>query len=60
MLAAIGFDDEPRLVTNEIRDIRPNGHLAPEFRLRELPVAQDAPQPMFRVRHIVAEVSRPV
>ena len=39
VLPAVRLDDEARVVTNEIRDIRPNRHLPAEFRLRELAVA---------------------
>lgn len=59
MLAAIRFDDEPGLEAEEIRDIRPDWHLPPEFRPRKLAVAQDAPQPVFGIGHGVAKAARP-
>jgi len=59
MLPAIRFDDEARFVADEIRDIRPDWHLAAELRLRELAVTQDAPQPMFRICHRMAKAASP-
>ena len=60
VLPAISLNDEARFEAHEIRNIWPNGHPPAELRPLELPVAQDAPQPVLCVSHVVAEVSRTV
>lgn len=42
VLAAIGFDDQPRAVAGEVRDIVPDRHLPAKARLRER-AAQERP-----------------
>jgi len=55
MLAAVGLNDEARIVANEIRDVWPDRNLTPEFRSSELPIAKDAPQRMLGIGHGVAQ-----
>ncbi len=59
MLTAVRLDDEMCVITNEVRDIRPDWHLPPELRPGELAIAQNAPEPMLGVGHVVAEVTSP-
>ena len=48
MLPAIGLDDQPRIVANEIGNERPDRGLAPKFERAETPVAQHVPETPFR------------
>lgn len=51
MLAAIGFKDELGFETNEIRDIRADGKLAPELMALQPTAPQHAPERLLRICH---------
>ena len=57
MLAAVCFDNETRLIADEICDIRTDENLTPELCASELAVAQDAPKRVLCVRHVMAKVT---
>ena len=50
MLAAVQFDDEPALLTDEICDIGSDGNLSAELEAVELAVAHMPPDDRFRIR----------
>jgi hypothetical protein len=49
VLAAIGFDDQPCFVTNEVGDERTNRLLSSEFGAVELRAAKDRPKLPLRI-----------
>lgn len=48
MLAAIRLDNQPRLLRDKIRDIRPDGDLSAELDAQQVSVAQARPKTGFR------------
>ena len=55
MLAAVGLDDQPGLMTDEVGDERPNGLLSSELGAVELARPQQAPQGPFRIGQVTAQ-----
>ncbi len=59
VLATVDFDDQAPLRAKKIGDVTADLNLTTEFEAVELPVAEDAPQPLFSVRGLPAQRSRP-
>jgi len=57
MLSAICFDDRLYFQARKVDNVVINRHLAAESKPQDLPLAQEAPQGPFRVRHVLAELS---
>jgi hypothetical protein len=57
MLAAIEFDDELSLKTDEIQHVTEKRMLATELATGELALAKDLPQAVFSVRHAASELT---
>ena len=57
VLAPIEFDDNPRLVRDEIDDVRADRRLTAELYARDLPAAQVTPQGSLRIGRTFAKGS---
>jgi hypothetical protein len=57
MLAAIDFDDQPRVQAGKVDNVVVDRYLPTEAKPIDLALAQEAPQGALRVRHIVAEAA---
>jgi hypothetical protein len=57
MLAAIDFDDQPRVQAGKVDNVVVDQYLPTEAKPIDLALAQEAPQGALRVRHIVAEAA---
>jgi hypothetical protein len=57
VLASVQFDDEPRMQTNEIRDVAANRFLSSELVLVESLAAQRAPKTAFGIGRVPAHGS---
>ncbi len=55
MLPPIHLDHQPRRVTGEIEDVRPERHLPPKLGTAELLRSQGPPQVRFCIRHSAAQ-----
>jgi hypothetical protein len=55
MLSTVNLDNQSRLQTNEVGDVRPDRHLSSERGIIEAVRAQPVPKPAFGIRHIAAE-----
>ena len=54
MLAPVDVDNQPRVQTNKIQYVTPEGMLSPEFVTTDLKPTQPPPQPPFRLSHAAA------
>jgi hypothetical protein len=54
VLPAIHLDHEARVVADEIRDERSNGHLPPKLVIRKSPITQRKPELSLGVCHVRA------
>lgn len=59
MLTAIHFDDQARVQTHEVREIRANRMLPAELPSRQAACAEVISQALFRLRALLTQLPRP-